>query len=226
MLRIKSSVSTELRDLESKRQRLQLEVAGFVQRIDELKSDLAHQQADLERLKMSVQQAQVAQREALQRNTPDLALPLRLLPHALPESLAPLPYPLVDRCRMHDCFDFSRCSLSSGFPVYLYDPEVHSILTPGWEIEGFIKTTIRQTLGYNPHFTTDPKVACIFLVLVGEALSESDVSEPAVNTERLRTLPYWGGDGRNHVLLNLARSSRERGSTSTGARDVFAKVSG
>lgn len=50
------SVSIELRDLESKRQRLQLEVVGFTQRIDELKLELIHQQTELERLKISVEQ--------------------------------------------------------------------------------------------------------------------------------------------------------------------------
>lgn len=56
MLRIKGSVGMELRDLEAKRQRLQLEVASLNQRIDELKSESYHLQMDLERLKMSVQQ--------------------------------------------------------------------------------------------------------------------------------------------------------------------------
>jgi hypothetical protein len=50
------SVSVELRDLEAKRQRLQLEVVGFTQRIDELKLELIHQQTELERLKISVEQ--------------------------------------------------------------------------------------------------------------------------------------------------------------------------
>ena len=27
----------------------------------------------------------------------------------------------------------------------------------------------------------------------------------AIIIRKLRSLPYWGGDGRNHILLNLAR---------------------
>jgi uncharacterized protein YlxW (UPF0749 family) len=50
------SVSAELRDLEAKRQRLQLEVVGLTQRIDELKLELIHQQTELDRLKISVEQ--------------------------------------------------------------------------------------------------------------------------------------------------------------------------
>ena len=50
------SVSTELRDLEAKRQRLQSEVVSFSHKIEQLKSELLRQQADLNRLKLSVEQ--------------------------------------------------------------------------------------------------------------------------------------------------------------------------
>ncbi|XP_067014507.2 exostosin-3 isoform X4 [Anabrus simplex] len=228
MLRIKGSVSAELRVLEARRQRLQLEVASFTQRIDELKQELLHHQTELERLKISVEQAQVAQREAVQRNTPDLALPKRLLPSLPPATLAAQPRGSGSACRMHNCFDHSRCSLVSGFPVYFYNPDQHPVISPEWEIEGFVKTTLKQTLGYNPHFSTDPNTSCIFLVLVGEALLLRGNSSSTVVETLLHGLPYWGGDGRNHVLLNLARSSSSVGpdsrATSTGARDVFRGV--
>lgn len=137
---------------------------------------------------------------------------------------------------MYNCFDFSRCSLTSGFPVFLYDPDHYPVIAPGWEVEGFVKTTLKQTLGYNPHFTSDPNVACVYLVLVGEALAVSgrknihnnDTKVPAksIQEKLLHNLPYWGGDGRNHILLNFARSSSVHDSrdTSTGGRDIFVGI--
>jgi alpha-1,4-N-acetylglucosaminyltransferase EXTL3 len=101
-------------------------------------------------------------------------------------------------------------------------------MNDGWDVDGFLKTTLKQTLGYNPHLTNDPKEACIFVVLVGEALKDvDDVSEnvgnhlnlPALDSNALKRLPYWGGDGRNHVLLNLAR----RDLTATSG-DIFSSV--
>lgn len=186
------------------------------------------EQTELERLKISVEQAQVAQREAVQRNTPDLALPRTLYPNAFPRKMPPTSANTMVTCEMHNCFDHSRCSLTSGFPVYLYDPDVYNILKPGYDIDGFLRTTIKQTLGYNAHIVRDPKLACIYLVLVGEALYENDVVKnnryaaleeeekyklnsnisekyDAIDMNKLYRLPYWGGDGRNHVLLNLAR---------------------
>lgn len=144
MLRIKVSVNNELRDLSAKRQRLQVEVSSLTQKIDELKQELLHQQTDLDRLKISVEQAQVAQREAVERNTPELAPPKRILVDSVPIVL-PSTVPLS--CRMYNCFDHSRCALTSGFPVYLYDPDQYSVVNSGWDVDGFLKTTIKQTLG-------------------------------------------------------------------------------
>ena len=56
--------------------------------------------------------------------------------------------------------------------------------------------------------TFDPAEACIYIVLIGEALTASQKNAESANPldiKKLHALPYWGGDGRNHVLLNLAR---------------------
>lgn len=191
MLRIKGSVSSELRDLEAKRQRLQSEVSTFTHKIDQLKMDLLRQQTELDRLQLSVEQAQVAHREALQRNTPDLSPPLRIVPTS-PPSYVPPPAPLSLPCHFWSCFDHSRCALTSGFPVYLYDTDIYPATS-------YLRTGVRQTVGYNPHYTTNPQEACVYLVLIGEG-------EP-YDLSTLKDLPYWGGDGRNHILLYLSRSN-------------------
>lgn len=220
----------ELRELESRRQKLQTDIGFYNQKIEELKQDLLRQQSELDRLKISVEQAQVAQREAVQRNTPELALPRPLYSSRVPEKLPSITYDQSKQCKMSNCFDHSRCSLTSGFPVYLYDPDAISIVSNGFDIDGFLKTTIKQTFGYNAHLTKDPAKACVYFVLVGEALSEDELMhnnryaikdgtvrprEP-LNITNIRNLPYWGGDGRNHVLINLAR--RE---LSPGTGNVF-----
>lgn len=234
MIKIKSTVATELRELEAKRQKLQSDISSYNAKIDELKQELLRQQTELNRLKISVEQAQVAQREAVLRNTPELALPNALYPNFLPKTYKPPSYNEFSRCRMSSCFDHSRCSITSSFPIYLYDPDAIAVTTQGYEIDGFLKTTIKQTFGYNAHLTKDPKIACIFFVLVGEALSEQEAirnnryansidiktkSNEILNITALQRLKYWGGDGRNHVLLNLARRD-----LSTGSKNVFANI--
>ncbi|KAF5277738.1 hypothetical protein FQR65_LT03718 [Abscondita terminalis] len=206
LYRIKGSVSSELRDMENKRQKLQQELQAYSKNIEQLKFELSHHQTELNRLKISVEQAQVAQREALEQNTPELALPKRLTANQLPLIYPPIPkmLPKIVKC-------------SHQFTV------MHN----NWDVDGFLKTTLKQTLGYNPHLTSDPKEACIFLVLVGEALKDNDeisdtfgnANAPPLDSLALKRLPYWGGDGRNHILLNLARRD-----LSITSGDVFSNV--
>lgn len=92
---------------------------NYAKSIEELKLELVHQQTNLNRLKISVEQAQVAMHEALQQNTPDLALPPRLLPDSVPPILPAISRDRSRNCRMFTCFDHSRQVL-----------HIHSQLTP------------------------------------------------------------------------------------------------
>ncbi|KAJ0181212.1 hypothetical protein K1T71_003297 [Dendrolimus kikuchii] len=222
MLRIKASVSTELRELEAKRGRLQREAAAASAKADSAKAEHARAAAELQRLRVSADQARLAQLEAIRRDSPELAPPIQILPSRPPPLLPPLSAASEIHCQMFSCFDHSRCSLTSGFPVYLYDPDIYAPVS-GAEVDGFLKTTLRQTLGYNTHLTRDPNEACIYLVIVGEAFpfdkspsSTTDSYKLLLNETAVKSLPFWGGDGRNHVLLNLAR--RE---LSVGSGDAF-----
>lgn len=228
LLRIRGSVLSELREIERKRQQFKIEIQSYQKNIEGLKQELNHQQTNLNRLKISVEQAQVAQKEALQQNTPDLALPKSLMADSLPRILPAISKYLSNKCRMFNCFDHSRCSITSGFPVYLYDPDQYPVMHDGWDVDGFLKTTLKQTLGYNPHLTSNPKEACIYVVLVGEVLKdEDDIDDnegmnqdlPPLDSKALKRLPYWGGDGRNHVLLNLARRD-----LTAKSGDIFSSV--
>lgn len=203
--------------------------------MDEIKQDLIRQQTELDRLKISVSQAQVAMREAAQKNTPELALPKILYINQLPSINPPITMASSKQCRMRSCFDHSRCSFTSGFPVYFYDPDEVNVLNDGYDIEGFLKTAIKQTFSQNVHITNDPTKACVFVLLVGEALSGDELVRnnryalpienkldndlQPLNVTKLKLLKYWGGDGRNHILLNLSRRD-----LSAGAGNAFHNI--
>lgn len=213
MLRIKTSVSNELRDLESRRQKLQTEIAVLSQRVEDLKAEYSHQQIELERLRLSVEQAQYAQKEMLEKNTPQISAPRRILPSAADSKIIPLPsVSVVRNCRMHLCFDFSRCSVLSEFPVYFYHPDDYRL---SWnQLDRFIKISVTEALNMNVHITFDPTIACVYVVLVGE-VQQGDQSKSALENY-LKNLAHWNGDGRNHILLNLARN--------TNVTDMFSGV--
>ncbi|XP_063588185.1 exostosin-3-like [Penaeus indicus] len=207
LLSIKASVLNELRDLEQHRQQLQENIALATARVESLRQEEGRIKTELERLKTSVEQALLAQREVFEKNMPHIVAPRRIT--ATHENSIRLPTPSaqsVAQCRMHNCFDYSRCSVLSNFPVYHYDVDQYRISTS--DLEVFVKTTVRQALGYNAHITMDPDEACIFVALVGESIGSS---VDKVNLEEnLHSLPYWNGDGRNHVLLNLGRTIYSR----------------
>lgn len=175
LLRIKNSVQAELRSLEQRRSSMQAELTELGLRIEQSKMESSREGKELERLRVSIQQVKVAQQEYIQRNTPDIAPPLPLLPtmtHFLPAPASPV-------CSLSSCFDFSRCSVSSQMPVFLYPSPSTSRLA--------------VSLSSLHHLTRDPATACLYISLL-----ETD-SAPS-------SLPHWAGDGRNHVLLHLPGS--------------------
>ena len=103
-------------------------------------------------------------------------------------------------CQMISCFDYSRCSLISGFPVYVYS--INDYLSK-YSVNEFIKSSVLSSLTESPYLTKDPSTACAFVVIIGESSAKLSVLE--IETS-LQQLPYWNGDGRNHMILNVAQS--------------------
>ena len=149
LLRIKTSVQTELQGLEQRRSNMQAELAELGQKIEQVKAESSREGKDLERLRVSIQQVKVAQQEYIQRNTPDIAPPLPLLASAA-QSLPPPP--TGSSCSLSSCFDFSRCSISSQMPVHLYPTSSTSSLA--------------TALPSLPHLTGVPTTACLYLALL------------------------------------------------------------
>lgn len=194
MLRIKMSVNNELKDLEAKRQKLQSEISSLGIKIEELKNESGRKSVELDRIKLSISQAEVAHQEILERNQPELRLPAKLEPNPSNEIL-PMPSSEVEsNCSIYSCVDFSRCSLVSNFPVYVYP-------FSGERYEDGILASLSQTFSYNPHITTNSQEACLFIYV-----NSSPEKELHKNLEKLS---HWSGDGRNHIIFNIAFSSKE-----------------
>jgi hypothetical protein len=194
MLRIKMSVNNELRDLEAKRQKLQSEISSLGMKIEELKNEAGRKVIELDRIKLSISQAEVAHLEILERNQPELRLPDKLEPNPSNDIL-PMPnLEAESNCSIYSCVDFSRCSLISNFPVYVYP-------FSGEGYEERISASLSQTLNYNPHITSNSQEACLFIYV-------NSSPEPELR-KNLVTLSHWAGDGRNHIIFNIAFSSKE-----------------
>ncbi|XP_050542676.1 exostosin-3 isoform X2 [Daktulosphaira vitifoliae] len=190
--RIKNSVNNELRNIEGQRQKLLSELSVIQKKIEDAKVEYLHEKSELEKLKISVKQAQVAENEAVMQNTPRLAPPIPILSQSSPINipLSTNPYWCQN---MKNCFDYSRCSLTSGFPFYFYNNDENSKITS----VSFNKIVL-QVLRYNAHFTNSSNNACVYVALIGEIDSE-------ITNNQLKNLSFWGGDGRNHILIYLTK---------------------
>ena len=69
----------ELSKLEQRRAGMLGEIQALVTRIDKLKMEESRESKELERLRWSVEQVKIQQKEFIQRNTPDIAPPLPML---------------------------------------------------------------------------------------------------------------------------------------------------
>ena len=175
LVRIKHSVQNELRTLESQKSDMQLQVTDLTKRIDSMKAEANRYQYEMEKLKVSISQAKLAVQELAERNTPEILPPLRLTALNSTYPSKNLPVVTNDQCDMTNCFEWSRCPISSGFPVYLYHPNQ----VPDW-----FKNAVDQS-GYR---TNDPDQACIYIT---------------TSTFASKSLEFWRGTGRNHLVFDL-----------------------
>lgn len=203
LCRIRESVSEELLQLEAKRQELNGEIARLNLRIEACKRSIDSAKQDLLQLKNVISQTEHSYKELMAQNQPKLSLPVRLLPDKDDPGLPP---PKSARfCRLRSCFDYSRCPLTSGFPVYVYETTSYPW---GSYIDPLVKQAFASSVKSNIYITDNPSIACLYVVLVGEILdSFSPPPSPSELEKQLKALPYWRSDGHNHVLVHLFRKS-------------------
>lgn len=204
LCRIRESVSEELLQLEAKRQELNGEITRLNLRIEACKRSIDSAKQDLLQLKNVISQTEHSYKELMAQNQPKLSLPVRLLPDKEDPGLPP---PKSARsCRLRSCFDYARCPLTSGFPVYAYDTGSYAW---GSYIDPLVKQAFAEAVKSSIYVTDNPSIACLYLVLVGELQesSSSAMPSPSELEKQLKALPYWRSDGHNHLLLHLTRKS-------------------
>ena len=187
LLRIKASVQKELRSLEQKRSEMQRQVRGLETTIADLKTNADKQRLELEKMRVSLEQARTARIELAERNTPELRPPLRILAKPDKDVIARQDFSHSEVCSFGACFDLSRCSLSSEFPVFFYNNLY------GW-------TSTKDGFGYK---TNRPEEACLFVA------SYDPASGLTFDQFKNKFLSHWNGDGRNHVVIDVSISEQE-----------------
>ena len=196
--RIKLSLTNELRELEGKKNRLLTDISTFTKKADGTRIQAEHYHSDVVRAKRELELIKLAKVRANDcPELPQLKLPQRLTVPSESE-VSPLPdQRILSNCQLRNCFDFSRCSFDSGFPVYVYERPL------GQRMFDSDTMIISQLLKESHYFISEPVKACLYIVIVGlteEILTRKSNSEFQSD---LYSLPYWGGNGRNHLILYL-----------------------
>ena len=205
--KIKISLNNELRELEGRRTQLQLEIQTYNERASAAKSKAEKVKADVGRAHRELEVIRLAKIEANDcPQLPYLRPPHRLqIVSAEQNDVDALTHTKLNShlCQLSRCFDFSRCSLNSGFPVYIYDPAVYMIGKSPLKLNLLRIAALLKKL---PYIVTDGTKACLYVVLVG---SFEDNEAKSIESA-LQILPYWDKNGRNHLVLQL-----RNGTTST-----------
>ena len=165
--------------------------------IGELKSALIRAEKELELIKLAKKRANDCPQ------LPYLKLPQKL--NAAPEydNQNPLPDQRASsNCQLLSCFDFSRCSFSSGFPVFVYERSFGNLTTEPKDKEIF------QLLKRSPYYTAEPENACLYIVIIESTEPTHHLKSNSELESDLHSLPYWKGNGKNHLLLHLKTDRR------------------
>ncbi|CAD5114848.1 DgyrCDS3884 [Dimorphilus gyrociliatus] len=194
--KIKASVSNELKELEQKRHRLHSDISGFNSHIDKLKDDYREKMQKLDVLRQRIDNTRAEREEIVRRNLPEIKPPLESILNSFSNTvnndMEDLKMKFIRKCKMYNCFDYSKCSIFSKFPVYFYPTKDIGDLHP------FIEKSFKQVIKDNSYITNNGDTACIYFVLI------PDMDGSTLNN-RLKKLKYWNKNGANHVLLYLAR---------------------
>ena len=95
------------------------------------------------------------------------------------DAASPYLTPTWQRCRLRSCFDYSRCPLQAGFPVYVYDTAER--LAGVGNGSGYDSRTGSKNFGINmvgayltkafqasAYAVSDPSAACLYVLVSGE----------------------------------------------------------
>lgn len=111
------------------------------------------------------------------------------------------------QCTHHSCLDIYRCGHDDRLKVYIYPPSRY-VDSEGIPISAQPSKEYYQILEaiYKSRFyEADPNKACILVPSI-DTLNQNRF-RPQETSQVLSLLPYWNGDGENHLIFNMVPGS-------------------
>lgn len=111
------------------------------------------------------------------------------------------------QCTHHSCLDIYHCGHDDRLKVYIYPPSRY-VDSEGIPISAQPSKEYYQILEaiYKSRFyEADPNKACILVPSI-DTLNQNRF-RPQETSQVLSLLPYWNGDGENHLIFNMVPGS-------------------
>ncbi len=223
MKQIKLSVQNELRELEKEQSDLHKDIELNRDSLALLRKQVTVAKSDLQQTRSKLAKAQREENPLAKGGfTPSVANPAPIVVVNIPprerESIITHISVNHHHCEYEDCFDFSRCAISKPFSVYIYN--LHSPFSSQFELlDSNLLDKVTASLTDKHSITDDPSKACVLLIVVGPLRTPVE-DLPAA----LKTLPYWGEDGTNHLILDLSYGNLVQLQKKRTERAIFASV--
>ena len=224
-----SELRHQIRELEAIRLSVRDELRVFEQQRSKLSSDIESHKESLARVKKELTAAKIdlqdkrGQLSKVNRDFYDKVDPITQTPASLApiivlpaenkmSSLSELSGPgrgaptndvQFSRCTIDLCFNLGRCPLTRHFSVFVYNdanPHLFHIARHGNVVTDYV-TELKRT----GSFTSDPSAACVFVAIIENRASTGEEAPRHLQT-KIQSLPHWGAEGANHVLIELSTS--------------------
>ncbi|KAI6183357.1 Exostosin-like 3 [Aphelenchoides bicaudatus] len=178
----------------------------IVQRLDESRNELEDlerkiplKKDELGQLELKIEELKLAARELKDRRNVRLYLPHKPL-WPIKRTDADISSQQTSEFKsIEESFDFSRCSVSTRFRVYVYPRETFASKSTHSLYDQFLSS---------PYRIDDPTKACLFVAFLQDNESPKNLSE-------------WGDVGRNHLLIfNKPVNANQYGASLVVAEEI------
>ncbi|CAD5212457.1 unnamed protein product [Bursaphelenchus okinawaensis] len=147
--------------------------------LEELQRKIPLKKEEIDRLESKIEELKLVQRDLKDRRSVKLQLPLS------PVELTPSnrSFSNTDEIRsssltLEDVFDYSKCSISSRFSVYVY--ELSNLNDHG--------KALQSRFMESPYRTSNSSTACLYIYITNEVVE-------------VENLDYFGKSGKNHIII-------------------------
>lgn len=203
--RLKLSLKNELRELEGKRHSLLRDIQEYSNNIVEIQNKATRVRTEVQKRQQELEDLRLA-KEGI-NDCPELPL-LKPSKHLLPQLTPKLEtYPSTSfqetkSCTLSSCFNFQKCSFLDDFTAYIYNPDkINKITLPTERATESEIYSLLKSMPYSKNVTLP--VACIYIVIIGPSAQNNNFAAKDFENA-LYHLPFWQGDGHNHLLINFA----------------------